>query len=201
MKNRNKRIVMMASIILTLAISVAGTLAWLYTEPQAVENTFTPAKVGNYIHEVIANNEKTEVKIYNDIDDNEQTEAPDEIVNAYIRAEVVVTWQDANGNVLPEKPDESAYEINYNLNTVGTAGGKWVKYTDGYYYYTAVIEPGAATDVLINSCKPTAAAPVDNYTLHVEILSQSIQAEGVKLVDGVEKKPVELVWGIDPTTL
>ena len=38
----------------------------------------------------------------------------------------------------------------------------------------------------------------DGYTLHVEIVSQSIQAEGT---DAVGVKPVVLAWGVDPSTL
>ena len=67
MKKNKRLIIMMASIIMIAAATIAGTLAWLYTNTEAVTNTFTPAKVGNFIDETFENNVKSDVKIYNNL--------------------------------------------------------------------------------------------------------------------------------------
>ena len=192
MKKNNKRIVMMASIILVFAVAISGTIAWLFTQTNEVVNTFKPTSVPNSINETFNGNTKTNVSISNTGN-----------IDAYIRAEVVVTWQDADGNVLPDKPVPGTnYSIEIN-KAADVFGGKWVEY-DGYYYYTRVVpadDDASTTDrvedqtaILITSCSPTTKAPVDGYTLHVEILSQSIQADGVNST--TNKTPVQEAWGV-----
>ena len=178
-------------LLLTVVMATGATLAYLFTNTNPVENTFTPAKVGNYVDEstkdidlvaktVVA---KSDVRIRNSIGNS-----TDDIVAAYIRATVVVNWRNGN-KVLPANlgPD-------YGLNV--KEGTNWVKGNDGYYYHKTPVNPGEYTDILFDAIVPIAEK--DGYTLHVEILSQSIQAEGVD-ADGV--KPVVLAWGVDPSTL
>ena len=76
------------ALALVLTLSVGGTIAYLITNTSAITNTFTPSYVDCLVDESFNGNVKTNVSVKN----NGDTEA-------YIRATVIVTWQDAAGNV------------------------------------------------------------------------------------------------------
>ena len=159
-----------------LAVAVSGTLAYIITRTDAVKNTFTPATLSTDITEDFKNNVKSNVKI------TVQGE-----IKAFVRAQIIVTWQDGNGNVSSKAP---VLGTDYSL----TIGDGWTKVGDHYYHNTAV-EPGAApkgvTSVLISECKVLSGAnQPDGYTLHVEILSQAVQAEPITAA--------QQLWGYVP---
>ena len=167
-------------LLLTVVMAIGGTLAYLFTNTAPVQNTFTPAKVGNYVIEDKFDGEvKTGVKVENSVKGNTT-----DVVDAYIRATYVVCWKDGNGNMLPAVNGD--YTETLNLD-------KWVLHADGYYYYTDVVAPGGVTDVLITSIAPVSGKAPVGYTLSVEIISQSIQAEGT---DASGKTPIEIAWKV-----
>lgn len=173
MKITKKMLVLLTALIVVLCAAVGGTVAYLVTSTGPVTNTFTPSKVTTEIDEKFNEKVKNEVKIKNKGD-----------VDAYIRAAVVITWQDANGVVLGQKPVAGTdYLITWTLND-------WTALnSDGYYYYTNPVSAnGGTTGVLFTECKPVKPAPVDGYTLHVEIISEAIQAEPTSVVTGA--------WGV-----
>ena len=91
--------------------------------------------------------------------------------DAHIRATIVVTWQDAAGNVYGQVPVEGeGKDYVLVINDTG-----WEKGADGYWYCIAAGDPDTQTAVLIDSC--TALTSLDGYTLNVEILAQAVQAE------------------------
>ena len=150
-------------------IAVGGTIAYLFTSTQQVINTFSVPSDGSSVVEEIEDNVKKEVVIANTGD-----------VDSYIRAKVIFTWQNADGKVHPTKVKATDYTI--------TWGTEWKRIPDsetGFYYYNGVVKandnnPSTTSDqttALFTHCTPTAAGPEEGYTLHVEILSQSIQAE------------------------
>ncbi len=72
-------------------------------------------------------------------------------------------------------------------------GNAW-KEIGGYYYYKGKVAPdGGKTGVLIEECDELTDKTIGDttYTLSVEILAQSIQADG-KNASG--QTPVELAW-------
>ena len=73
---------------------------------------------------------------------------------------------------------------------------KWVKNGD-FYYYTEVVAPGTETEVLFDSITVVEGKAPAGYTLHVELMSQSIQADGMN----GDMKVVESAWGVDPDEL
>lgn len=86
-----------------------------------------------------------------------------------VRAIIVASWQDANGNTLAVTPVEGTdYSIEY--------GNDWEN-KDGFYYYKNVLKKGETTTALISECKPLKAAPVEGYTLSINIVSQTIQSK------------------------
>lgn len=173
---KKKTILMLAAMALLLTVTVGSTIAYLWTSTPAVTNTFTPASSGTDITEDFKDNVKNTVQIKNTGD-----------VKSYIRAAVVVTWQNENGEVLGEVPvKDTDYSITW------TRAGWTDLQRDGFYYYNTVVEPGKSTGVLFTDCKPLKAAPKDGYTLHVEIIAQSIQAEPISAV--------QEAWNWTPST-
>ena len=171
--SRRQSLVLVASILLILAISVGGTLAYLATHTGPVANTFIPTSVGTEIDEKIEGNVKKDVTVKN-------TGSTD----AYVRAAIVVTWIDSEGKVYPQAPvADTNYTIDLNVGETGA----WKEY-GGYYYYKTSVAGGEKTAVLINSASLKGTAP-DGYYLSIEILSQAIQA--------VPAQAVKDAWGRD----
>ena len=189
-KKTNKPLALLASLVLVFGVAVAGTVAFLTTHTGDVVNTFTPGEVPNRVVEDFNGSVKKDVAIENTGN-----------VPAYIRAAVVVTWVDGSGNVYGEVPVKGT---DYTW-TPGNDG--WVE-DGGYYYYTSAVAAGGKTGVLFTDCQqinltdgmsPNQPA---GYSLSVEILSQSIQADGMgKDADGNDKTPVELAWGLEAAKL
>lgn len=195
MKNNKKKISVVAiCLLLTVVLAVGGTLAYLFTTTLPVENTFQPARVGNYVEETFDGVTKTNVKVENSVEGDTT-----EVVNAYIRATYVVTWQKSETKegktvkyMKPADADDYTVSLNLDSTAPGDVTGKWIKFGD-YYYFTGVVAPGNTTDVLINSISPVNGAAPAGYNLHVEILSQSIQAEGT---NDKGETPAQLKWGV-----
>lgn len=180
-KRSKKSIATLVSLILILTIGVGGTLAYLITSTDPVENTFTPSQVNISVDEKFNGETKSDVKIFNESDS----------VKAYIRAAIVVNWVNANGEVWAATP---VLGTDYKM----TIGDGWTLAKDGYYYHKSAVNPGEATSVLINSAAPVAGKAPDGYYLSIEILAQAIQADGVA-ANG--KTPVELAWGTTALSL
>jgi len=173
-KNR-KAIVMMVSLALVLVMAIGGTLAYLIDSDNSVVNKFLPSDVPNEITEDFDGTVKKDVAVTNNGN-----------VSAFVRAKIVVTWQDASGNVGPTLP---VLGTDYSMDIPANTG--WVKQGD-YYYYTQPVAAKATTGVLIAEAKQLAAN--EGYQLSIDILTQSVQSEGV---DDKGNKPVELAWGVD----
>lgn len=154
------------ALVLTLVLSVGGTVAFLTTASDTVTNTFTPAPVKcEVVEDHFVQGEST-VKTNVCVKNVGKTAA-------YIRAAIIITWQDEDGNIYGRVP---APDTDYTLK-INTAD--WTKIGD-YWYCTKAGNPNTQTAVLIESCE--ALASLDSYTLSVEILAQAIQAEPIDAV-------------------
>lgn len=169
--NRKKASFLLTSLILLLTLFIGGTTAFLIASGPDVTNTFTPSRVASFVDETFENNVKTNVKIQNTGD-----------TTSYIRAAIVVTWQDANGNVYPATPQSGS---DY---TMVMGSSDWSLHADGFYYYKYPVEPGQKTNNLIDSCIYVANAPA-GYGLNVEILGSAIQS--------VPTSVVTTNWGVN----
>lgn len=155
--------ILLAAVIVLLAGAVGGTWAFLVAQSEPVQNNFTYAHVRCTIDEKFENGVKSDVQIQNTGD-----------IPAYIRARIVVTWKDANGNVSSTVPvKDSDYTM-----TMGTG---WTKGTDGYWYCNTEVDAGRETSALITTCEKKGNAPKD-YDLSVEILADAIQSEPANAV-------------------
>lgn len=174
-RGRKPTLLMMA-LVIALGAFVGTTLAYLVTNTAAVANTFNPVKVSTDIEEPNWDHKvKNNVTVKNTGD-----------ISAYIRAAVVITWQDDAGHVHPDTPVAGT-----DYNITWTKDG-WVE-KDGFYYYTSPVAPNQSTGVLLTGCKPVEGKAPTGYHLSVEILSSAIQSE--------PKSVVTEAWGVDPTTL
>ncbi|MDY5219816.1 MAG: hypothetical protein SPH82_04445 [Eubacteriales bacterium] len=162
---KTKRILLLALVVAILACGVGGTIAYLITNTGSVVNTFQPAYVTSEVQETFNTNVKSEVKIKNTGN-----------VSAYIRAAIVITWQDADDNTMPAQP-VAGKDYTLDLNA-GTETGQWTKAGD-YYYYNSVVAAKGTTNNLINSCSPIYTNYTDGRKLCVEVIGSAIQAEGM----------------------
>lgn len=139
-------------IILTITVTVGGTVAFLFTKTGSILNIFNPSKVTT---EVVEDTTAGSVSIKNTGD-----------TDAYIRAAVIVTWQDVGGYVHSQAPEF----------TLSGTDSNWFMGADGYYYYKFSVAPEGVTNPLFTSVSTDDAAPGDEYKLHVEVLGSGIQS-------------------------
>ena len=153
---------LLASSLLLLTCLVGTTVAYLFDVSSPIINIFTPSTVSCQVNEKSFENDvKTNVYITNTSN-----------IPAYIRAAIIITWQDHNGNVYAASPvSDQDYEIEINSTD-------WT-YAGGYYYYNAVVPARSDTASLIVSCRPVEGKAPAGYGLNVEILGSAIQADGM----------------------
>lgn len=165
LKLKIKLITLLVSFLMIGAAAISSTVAFLYVYDEPVVNKFIPSKVTTAVVEDITKVQgvKSDVKIANTGD-----------TTAWIRAAVVVTWQDEEGHVYGKMPVAGTdYDIVYNVDETCKAMDKWHP-VGGFYYWPASVAVGGSTGYLINSCKPKDTAP-EGYHLTVEILGSGIQ--------------------------
>ena len=156
--------------LLLLSVCTTGVFAYLKLSTKKTDNSFQSA------HSV--NPQINETKFDGSIKENVTVNVGETGYSVYVRAAVVVTWQDSDGNVYVVPPEEGCvvspeedkdYFIRY--------GDRWKKRGD-YWYYYSVVESGEVTAPLIIECKPLKEAPVKGYTLNVKVVAQTIQSAG-----------------------
>lgn len=160
----SKQFAVLACVAVLLMGFVGSSLAWLMDSTPKVKNEFIPGDVTPEVTEGFDGNVKSDVKIQNTGN-----------VDAYIRAKLVFTWQNKAGEVLGVAPTSDDYTIYW------TKEG-WVDGPGGYYYYTTPVVPGGSTKVLATGIMQVSPNPAEDYTLHVEVLAESIQSEPERAV-------------------
>ena len=158
---KKKVSLLLVSLVLIAAIAVGSTVAFIATSTEPITNIFNPANVTIDIDEKIENGVKTDVQVKNTGN-----------TDAFIRAKIVVTWKDADGNVSATKPVEGT---DYTMTLNAT---EWFRGSDGFYYCKTSVAPDAPnnlTPVLIEKCEKTGTPP-DGYDLSVEIIASGIQS-------------------------
>lgn len=166
----NRTAVLIMAVLLLLGAAVGSTVAFLIDKTEPVKNAFEYAKVSCEVTEKFDQNKKEDVKVKNT-----------GTIDAYIRATYVVNWVDEQGNIAAAVPESYSYNVTENPDS------KWTKGSDGYFYYTSSVAPGASTEGSLLTC--TVTYP-DNpeYTLSVEILAEAIQS--------TPDKAVQEAWGV-----
>jgi hypothetical protein len=165
MKISKRLLIILICSAVTICVATGSTLAYIFAKTDNRENRFEPVFVSCDVEEKFDGNTKSNVIIRNTGD-----------IEAYIRATFVVTWVSDSGAVHSSLPVEGQ---DYSL-VLGSS--KWLKGTDGFYYYTMPVHPGEATDVLISSIAPLVEGP-DGYSLSVHIASTAIQSKPISAVN------------------
>lgn len=170
--SKKRKVILAASLLLAVCLTVGITVAWLRADTASRQNTFTLAKVSCEVEETFDGTVKEDVSIRN-------TGTAD----AYIRAAIVVTWMkdgdDSNQTVSSVVPQlDKDYTIQFTENS------GWIQLEDGYWYYTKSVPVGGSTAKLIDSCTllDGAEAP-EGYRLAVEIIASAIQSSPAKVAE------------------
>lgn len=175
LKKADRAVLLLVSLVLVLSAAIGGTLGYL-TGQVSVTNTMQVGEFTTEIDEDTENGVKSNVTVQNTGD-----------YDAYIRAVVVVTWQNENGEVYPVAPVANEnYTIEY--------GNQWSEH-GGFYYYNGVVGAKQSTSYLINSCKPMEGKAPEGYDLNVEILASAIQAEPAQAVKDAWEMQYDAVSG------
>ena len=154
----NRTAVLLIAMILLIGTAVGTTVAYLTTKTEPIENTFEYAEVSCEVSQKYENKTAKDVQVKN-------TGTTD----VYIRATYIVNWLDAHGNIVASDP------AGYSYNLIAATDGQWTQGTDGFFYYTSSVAPGASTEGSLLTC--TATYPSNpEYTLSVEILAEAIQS-------------------------
>lgn len=176
-KKTGKSFTLLVSLLLLLSVTVGGTIAYLSAKTEPLDNEFTPSEVTTEVNEEFENNTKENVTIKNTGD-----------TEAWIRAAIIVTWQDSDGNVYGEKPmtnSTCSHETEEcNCDYTITFGSSWTEGADGFYYYKFPVGAGGSTLNLIDVCSSKNTAPEDYY-LNVEIIGSGIQSVPDSVVESV----------------
>lgn len=172
-RRSSKPFFLLAALAVVLCAMVGTTVAYLFTKTDPITNTFTPTKVTTEITENFDKDVKNDVQVKNTGE-----------VDAYIRAAVVVTWQNDDGEVYPTAPAEGTdYTVTWTMDG-------WEKNGD-YYYYKKVVKPEESTGVLLTDCKPVEGKAPEGYHLSVEILASAIQANPSSAIEELWKVNVD----------
>lgn len=163
---------LLAALVLIFGALVGSTVAFLVAESGTVTNEFKPTKVTTTITEDFPDhNVKNNVKVQN------TGEIP-----AYIRAAVVVTWQNDAGQVYAQTPvEDTDYTLTWNTTD-------WFKKGD-FWYYKSAVPVGQSTGILLTECMPVEGRAPEDYYLCVEILASGIQSEPASAV--------KTAWGVE----
>ena len=164
-------------LVAVVSLTTGVVVAYLSATTDAVSNTFVPDEPTNpSVAETFNGNTKQNVSV----------NVGDPGYAVFVRAAVVVTWQDKDGNVYGKAPEAGVhYTISYNDKD-------WF-FQDGFWYCTESVASGN-TPVLITTCTPKDGQAPDGYTLNVEIMTQTIQALGT--TDAGDIPAATNAWGV-----
>ena len=175
MKRNNKKLIMLASVLVLIVATIGGSIAYMAAKTDNVVNEFTFGNVPIDIPEQFDGTTKSDVKVHNNGS-----------ADAFVRAKIVVTWKNAAGEISGTAVKDTEYTLELNTKD-------WFL-KDGFYYCTNRVEANTDSEVLINTAtKADGVVPPEGYDLSIEILAQSVQADGEK--NGVPM--VENFWPVN----
>lgn len=175
---RRRLLPVLLAVTFVIAVTVATVYAYLSAQTDTVTNTFSADEDPSL---TISENfdKQTKSDVFVQVGETGYT--------VYVRAAIVVTWKDDNGNVLATKPVAGTdYTIVLNESD-------WFE-EDGFYYHKEPVPSGGSTKELIDSCAPISGKTPEGYGLNVEIIAQTIQAKGTTDDDGTSA--VTDAWGV-----
>lgn len=169
--------------------SIGGSLAW-FTSSDSITNPFSTASTDN------PSDPNSGIKIHEDFKPEEaKNKLPgDEVkkqVNVInkakydqlIRVKIKKVWKDAKGK---EKSDLNTKNIilNFEKNLTDSnkpEEGKWIKGSDGYYYYNGIVNPKGQTSNLLESVTLSKDTTNEFKGLKFDV---TVNSEGVQAANG-----------------
>lgn len=105
-----------------------------------------------------------------------------------------------NSKVTSVHAQKPVLDVDYTL-TLDDVNEKWLKDSNGFYYYKNAVEPDGSTAVLIKECKPIESNAPAGYTLAVEIVASAIQASPETVAEEYWRISVEKgeIIGVQPS--
>ncbi len=199
MKVRKKIILLSSAIVLVALVAVGSTTAYLQSGTPKTTNNFV-APVADI--QIIENSSSfqfdtnltaiKQVRIQNVKHDNQS-------IPVYIRVKLVPIWRHAGTG---EGTGVPVTGLTYGYGADGTGSAPitpWVYHqADDYYYYKTPVAPDQFTEYLIGKVSVTQAANQPDSSLEVQVIADSIQADG-KTATG--DSAAKSTWGVDPQTL
>ena len=177
---KTKKIIIVSIISLLLMTGLFLTVFALLhgkSDTPVVNNLMSDKDGDPTINETFKDNVKKDVTVTNNLD-----------YSVFVRAVVVVSWKKASDplTVYPVAPVAGTdYSVTYNSTD-------WFQ-KNGYWYCINPVLSGATSSALITTCSQTGTAP-DGYVLSVEIVAQTIQAQGT--TDTGDIPAVTDAWGV-----
>lgn len=167
-RRSNKVFMMLVSLLLLATMMVGGTLAYLFTKTDPVNNQFTPSYVDCTVTESFDGTTKTNVNVRNDGD-----------INAYIRVKLVTYRVNDQGQHIGGLAQIPSF----------TLGANWVKF-GGYYYYTLPVAPSAlpASNLTDSMTLTGQYIDSDGGKQVVEVMAEAIQS--------VPAEAIGSSWGV-----
>ena len=156
-RRSNKAGTMFLSLLLVVTLAISGTVAYLVTKSEPVENKFTPSHVACQVTEDFDGTTKSNVNVTNTGD-----------TDAYIRVKLVSYRVNAQGQHIGGTAAVPSF----------TPGENWKLHTDGYYYYTLPVAPGEEPKAdLIGSFDLTGSYDdADGGSQVIEVMAEAIQS-------------------------
>lgn len=169
-KGRNfKAGTLLISVLLLVAVVAGGTIAYLFTQTDAITNTFNPSHVSCEVTESFNGKVKSNVNVTNTSD-----------IDAYIRVKLVTYRVNDSGQHIGGTAEIPAFNL----------GKNWVKYGE-YYYYTLPVAPnrGRPASNLVDSMTLTDSySDADGGKQVIEVMAEAIQS--------VPAQAVSDAWGV-----
>ena len=169
--------------------SIGGSLAW-FTSSDSVTNPFTTASTEN------PSDPNSGIKINEKFDKNEadNTLPGDNVTkqvnvsntatyDQLIRVKIEKVWKDAEGTEKPDLDKENII-LNFEKNLTDSNNpeeGKWIKGSDGYYYYNGIVNPKGQTSNLLESVTLSKDTTNEFKGLKFDV---TVNSEGVQAANG-----------------
>ena len=141
-----KKFAVLLSVVLLMGMTVGGSLAYLATQSQRVENAFVPGHVDCIVNPGSGNTFTIE------LDSKTNTDV-------YIRAAVVVNWVKDG-------------KIHWDAPQFTVSGTDWEP-KDGFYYYLNQVAPDGETTPFTVTLK---SEDLSDYDLQIEVVAEAIQS-------------------------
>jgi predicted ribosomally synthesized peptide with SipW-like signal peptide len=222
-----KRLIIVASLVLAVALVAAGTTMAYLTSAQTAVNQFGVGTLTPDIHEngsstpqTVNSIPQTAAGVFPKVVKVENKNVPNAI-DAYVRVQLVPTLRDATGTLGanftmpatfsgttitftpfgdPAKQISLVFAAGW--NNTSNSNGYWTYHAaDNCFYYSKKLAPGETTaQALLSSVTFTGADAADwQAKFNLDVLTDSIQAGGTITTAGVTKAAAADAWPVTIT--